>query len=270
MSFQIDKDQAFNFFRQKNIVVTKDSEKFTRYCAMFLFTMQKIFTPKTLAIGFLGISAIIFSYNYMSYSDVEKQQKQLELITQEKNLLQEKKQLAQDEKAKADKEEQKDIVMDQGRYNLIKTIPSEVIRNTVSYIDVIQAQEIKKLNTLYWSMVYINENESTLKMDVVNSEIQKSIFELKSHYSSRKKDILTTYALVQTGDYKSIGRTYDNSSSAEVLLNWVSYQSSKSEIYQPATEQKYAEWMKNLKKPQDLAEYLAKNQHIIETTGFIK
>lgn len=270
MSIQFDKEQAFNFFSEKNITINKDTDKFTKFCAMFLYTVQKVFTPKVMVIFFLGIISSILAYNYMMYSDVSKKQVQAELITKEQQLLKEKREFALAEETKTAKEIQQDAIMDEGRYNVIKNIPEEVIVETLTYIDSVQAQELKKLNTLYWSMVYINENETSLNMEVVNSEIQKNIFSIKSHYASRKKDVVENYALIKLGEYKSVPRTYDNMSGAKVLLTWINYRSSKSEIYQPDTEVKYAEWMKYLKKPQNLAAYLEKNKNMIETTGFIK
>lgn len=268
MSLQFNQENAFDFFKKKDIHINKDSSKPARYTAMALYTLSKVATPKNIVytvIGAMIFTAPIKYFNHQEHAEKIAKQEEQRKAQQE----------FEDSKLEMQKKSLKlaaEVETDKELYKLIKKFPAEGVNSTIDFINETQEKELKRLNTLYWTMVYMSQadDEPEINMEVVNEQIQKNIARIKEHYANRKNEILLTYSLVQSDQTNGIERTYDEQSAAKTLISWVGYTRTKADINQPETDQLYAQWMKILKNPTALAQYLQENKVMIEKASFVK
>lgn len=257
MSIDFNREQSFDFFKEKDIHIDKNSSKSMQYFAMAMYTFSKIVSTKFVLTACIGTAVIIGSTTYLNDSqkskDIEKQQALMTEI-----------------KEKSEKE-MVQIKVDKELNKLIANVPDGAISGTLAYINEVQSKEVKKLNTLYWSIFYMKKHEDVnFDMAEVNAQIQKTIFEVNNHYLERKKEIVLTYYSLKKNNAPYIKKTYDNQSAAQITFNWLTFYETKSEILTSNTEQMYTKAMSYLKNPVELANYLEKNKYLIENTPVAK
>lgn len=268
----------FNFTQpfEKEKMITK-KEKFKNSCInlknkFFLIgaILKKINDPLIAFILFMLSICGLTLYFFIGTSNINNQNfiKNEQL---EKKVLIENQHLIDNNKIEFDKitqvKEDKNIKMWNEQVSKLNVEDLEKISNFMQWHE---DRNIDKLITLYWSLVYINEEESkgTIDMKIVNSTIKSLINRVNDHYSYRRADMYVNYKNIKDGNSMSVHNSYDGQNVSNLTLRWLQYEKTKSTFYFEEVNKliENPEWGGLVKNPRAFLEYLEKNKSLIHNS----
>lgn len=247
---QADKKPAFNFFKElTQAEVTSSSPVIFRLWAMFLFTQYrtiKLFTDIRKTTILMVLMSILAGFGTVSY-----------LGTRSIRL---KESMAQEVVNK-----EKEIILQKQRIEFIKEFDDKRIEAIQAHLLATKEAEIKKIVNLYWVIVYIGKEETALNLSRSTEDVQKQLLAVNKFYSNRVVEVNESYNLVKKGKSDLLRLTHDNGNPLEKIIRWDNEAKSNTFIFLESTDELITTWMKEIKNPAKLAQYLDSNKALIDS-----
>ena len=258
---------SIDFF--KKIDLEQEKNNSVKIWAMILFTVYHVFSRIKLFHFFGGAAIIIssvFTADYFLHSDsraiLNKNQQEFNHSQQIKNSAIEQVQA----KINADKQ----VILVKQKIESIEKITPHQMNLIKTYMTKMRDKEILKLNEVYWTYFFINNNDRSMNMKFVNKLVRDQINVVNNFYKSRIFEITSAYDFVKAGHVELISPTYDNADALDKLINWNTLTKTDSAPYSEATDSIVADSTKYLKSPEKLNKYLEENKAIIESNKMFK
>lgn len=169
-----------------------------------------------------------------------------------------------------DKKEQKVEELLNNKINLIKTFTKEDMDKTISFVKENEANDIKKINTLYWQIKFLSEQNSTrYPLNTYLKELSQLTVDTHNHYNHRILEISSTYTMIKQGA-KLFDPTYDNQNPIEKILVWKNSMETKNYSSFQELANYNAKWNPEFSRHNGLESYVELNAKDIQNEPLFK
>lgn len=259
---------SIEFFR-KQIDLEKEKNNSVKIWVMILFTVHQVFSRIKL-FHFAVVAAIIigsiFTADYILHSDsraiLNKNQQEFNHSQQLKN--------AAIEQIQAKINADKQIILLKQKIEAIEKITPDQMNLIKAYITKMRDKEIVNLNEVYWTYVFINNNDRSMNMESVNKTVRDQMNVVNNFYKNRIFEINSAYTFVKSGHLELISPTYDNADALDKLITWDTLTKTESAPYLATTDTIVADSTQYLRSPAKLNKYLEENKAMIESNKMFK
>lgn len=173
--------------------------------------------------------------------------------------------IAQLEKDKQIKADEINNTAQKQQISIVKTMTDGQIESIKSHILKVQNKELIRLSELYWTMVFINENDTKMDMEQANISVRQQFNTVNTFYSERIREITSTYQFIKGNHLELIKPTHDGLNSTDRILYWDNAAKNNDLSFLDSTDKFISDGSKYLKNPEKLAKYLDDHRALINS-----